>query len=147
MRVKFQIVTPQVDARRYAADVEKRLAEFAKRAARVWIDNAFVLVPVYSGMSRGSLFHINQLAGGKMSITGLRVPSRIPQGRALGKATVSARGFFVMTRVPHYAAQDTAAGPSPSSPWRSFEAGNKAALAFIRKNPLGVRVKVISKRG
>lgn len=145
MRVTVTITQIRLDTTRFKRELENNLRNLARSAARAWLTRAVPAVPVYSGMARGSLLKIARLSSGKVSISGFKAPNRVPEGQRLGRAQLSAKGFTIETAVAHYADQDENQGVSASSPWKSFQLGNRAAVQHIRRTIAVPKVKVIRK--
>lgn len=117
----------------YEQQLQDHLIDALHMGAKAWLKAVAGRggrVPLWSGMARASLLEISELIDGTVVLSPLKVPSRIPQGRTLGKATqkisTSKVDITIETSVPHYTLQEyqrAKTGGSPRAPWHSLEAG------------------------
>lgn len=142
MKITGELQALEFDLARYKVDVDTFLTESLHQGVRIWLTAVTGRVPLWSGMARAALLQISQLVNGKIVLSPLQGPSRVPQGANLGsgKLTVSfpKYSFEATVEVEHYVIQEdtnvrskTGRG-SPSAPWHSFPAGEQAFLAFVR---------------
>lgn len=110
-----------------------------RKVANAWLLGVVGKIPVWSGMSRGSLLELVKLINGKLVITPKGgVKSRITEGRSLGTAIenldLNDFSITITTDVDHYNLQEyTNVDISQSAPWGSLIAG--AAMAWpVLKN-------------
>ncbi len=121
----------------YERQLQDYLVEILHEGAKEWLKAVAGRggrVPLWSGMARASLLEISELIDGTVVLSPLKAPSRVPQGRSLGKATQkiskSKVDITIETSVPHYTLQEyqrAKQGGSPRAPWRSLVVG---MLAF-----------------
>jgi hypothetical protein len=117
----------------YKRQLQDYLVETLHKGTKAWLKvvaGRGGRVPLWSGMARASLLEVSQLVDGTVVLSPLKVPSRISQGRTLGKATQrileSKVDITIETSVPHYTLQEyqrAKQGGSPRAPWKSLEAG------------------------
>lgn len=137
MKFKARFRGLEFDLAAYLISLEDQMQLQLEEAAREWLAAVTGRVPLWSGMARGSLLKIAHLANGRIVVSPLKAKSRVAKGEILGDAEIKAETpefyFKVSTRVPHYVEQESRnVGISPSAPWKSFEAGNTAALSSIQ---------------
>lgn len=133
--------------------LDSTMQDHLEEGARLWIEATTGRVPLWSGMARASLLKISQLVNGRVVLSPLKGKSRIPKGTRLGEAEITAKypnyKFEVATKVEHYVIQeDRNVGKSRSAPWRSFDAGADAFIAYagtIGLPPVVFRRKLIKK--
>lgn len=121
------------DLSEYEQQLQDHLVDTLHTGAKAWLKAVAGRggrVPLWSGMARASLLEISELIDGTIVLSPLKVPSRIPQGKSLGKATqkilASKVEITIETSVPHYTLQEyqrAKTGGSPRAPWRSLVAG------------------------
>lgn len=130
MKFTGQFVQIKLDQAQFAKELEKHLQKLIEEAATAWLAAVLGRVPLWSGMARASLLELSRLINGTVILTPLKAKSRIPQGEVLGTATPDYKPASVKitinTDVPHYNLQEYTQAGSPTAPWRSLEAGNKA---------------------
>ncbi len=115
----------------YKRQLNDYLVEILHEGAKAWLKAVAGRggrVPLWSGMARASLLEISELIDGTVVLTPLKAPSRVPQGRSLGKATQKISetkvDITIETSVPHYTLQERQnVGVSPRAPWYSLAAG------------------------
>lgn len=128
----------KLDRKATLALIQKYLKTQLFEVANVWLKAVTGRVPVWSGMSQGSLLILAETIGSSLTIVPVRgVKSRIALGDALGTATLKiTEGLVIITissEVPHYVLQEFRnVGVSKSAPWLSFAAGNQAYLKEIQ---------------
>lgn len=156
MKIVGHLVTPVFDLPKYRARLDASLTEQLHQGIQIWLAAVTGRVPLWSGMARASLLGISRLVNGKIILAPLQAKSRIPQGEALGSASVTANfpryTFEVTIDVEHYVIQEdtnvrglTGRG-SPSAPWKSFDAGREAFTQFtktINIPPITLSSKVV----
>lgn len=123
----------KLDRKGYEKRLKEHLIVQLHDLAKVWLSAVTGRVPVWSGMSQGSLLKLSEMVGGRIVISPV-ASSRIPAGRALGTAdpTYGPKNFIIKisTAVPHYVLQESEnVNVSKTAPWWSFAAG---ALAYRR---------------
>ncbi len=124
----------KLDRRAYLAFLQEYLQKKLFEVTNVWLNATTGRVPVWSGMSQGSLLVLANLIDSTLLITPVRgVKSRIALGEIMGTAildvgTLGIATITISTEVPHYVIQEFVnVGVSKSAPWLSFEAG---AIAY-----------------
>ena len=95
-----------------------------------WLYAVTDLVPIWSGMSQGSLLDVAELVGTDLLITpkeGVDDKSFIGSMQGYAKLTAETAGVItveISTSVPHYVLQEYEnVNVSPTAPWESFAAG------------------------
>lgn len=142
MKITGELQALEFDLSRYKVELDNFLTESLHQGIRIWLTAVTGRVPLWSGMARAALLQISRLVNGKIVLSPLQGPSRIPQGESLGSGKVTTSfpkyNFEVTVEVEHYVIQEdtnvrakTGRG-SPSAPWRSFDAGQVAFQAYIR---------------
>jgi hypothetical protein len=137
MRFKGQFRGIFVDLIKYERLLDVYLGGKLEESARIWLTAVTGRVPLWSGMARASLLELAQLVNGRIILSPLKAPSRVPQGSVLGSATFNNSGpdyfFEITTKVSHYVEQEFQnVGVSKTAPWRSFAIGQAAWLEFAR---------------
>jgi len=142
MKFTGQFTGIKLDQKAYLILLQKYLETKLFEVTDVWLNAVTGRVPVWSGMSQGSLLVLANLINHTLLITPVRgVKSRIALGEALGTAildieTPGIATITIATEVPHYVLQEfTNVGISKSAPWLSFEAGATAysqAIATVK---------------
>ena len=133
MKFTGQFVWATIDRKDYERDLKEALRVQLMEVAKAWLAGVTGRIPVWSGMSRGSLLALTELVNGTLVISPRDgVASRIIEGRSLGTAKwyKNLKDFKIVieTNVPHYNLQEyTNVGISKSAPWGSLEAGMAAA--------------------
>lgn len=143
MRFTGSFNTVEIDVAGLERQIDNVLTIAVKQGANIWLTAVTGRVPLWSGMARASLLALSELINGRVVLSPLKGKSRIPQGRALGTAKLvtqrPAYFFEVETQVTHYQIQDvTNVGKSPTAPWKSFEAGQRAFEEFAKEIQLPV---------
>jgi len=138
MRFTGSFATATINLAQFENILKEHLEVELKKVANVWLTAVTDLVPVWSGMSQGSLLELRDLINGRLIISPVSgVKSRIPQGRSLGTAILNTDlndfNITITTDVPHYNIQEYVnVNVSPSAPWRSLEAGAVAAYPLLK---------------
>ena len=132
----------KLDLSAYLQQLEAHLTNELHRVTKKWLRAVTGRVPVWSGMSRGSLKRVALEIGTSLVITP-KHKSRVNLGISFGDvdAKYGPTDFTIVisTRVPHYVLQESKnVGVSKSAPWQSFEAGNAAYLAAVESVRLPV---------
>ncbi|GAG59837.1 unnamed protein product, partial [marine sediment metagenome] len=130
----------KLDLEKYRQRLRDHMVVELHNIAKIWLSAVTGRVPVWSGMSQGSLLKLSEMVGGRIVISPL-VSSRVPKGRALGtaKPTYGPNDFIIeiSTAVPHYVLQEYEnVGISKSAPWLSFAAGASAYHQAVRTTRL-----------
>lgn len=132
----------------YQRALQIRLEELMKDFVARWLTVTTGRIPLFTGMARGAFLKVSQLVNGRVVLSPLRASSRIPKGEALGQASLRVQGtraeFSFASRVPHFVIQDLQQGISPTSPWRSLQAGEATFRDFVKEiklPPLSVAIK------
>lgn len=133
MKFTGQFVYPELESH-YKERLKDFLDKKLKEIAKIWIAAVTGRVPVWSGMSQGSLLKLVELVGGTLLITPVPgVDSRIFEGRALGQAIQRDFNITIILDVPHYNVQEYKdVGISKSAPWKSLAAGQAAVEPIIK---------------
>jgi len=137
MKFTGQFIGVTFDRQAYIERLQEYLEEKLKRATDDWLMAVLGQVPVWSGMSHGSLLGVAEEIGTEYSISPREgVESRVFQGEMHGIAQfISQPGIVTMlisTSVPHYVIQEFEnVEVSKSAPWKSFAAGEVAYLNAI----------------
>jgi hypothetical protein len=138
MKFTGSFTTATINLTQFENMLKEHLETELKKVANVWLTAVTDLVPVWSGMSQGSLLELRDLINGRLIISPVSgVKSRIPQGRSLGTAILNTDlndfNITITTDVPHYNIQEYVnVNVSPSAPWRSLEAGAVAAYPLLK---------------
>jgi len=138
MRFTGEFILPTIDINAYKALLKKHLQKELHKVANTWLLGVVGKVPVWSGMSQGSLLSLVELINGTLIITPKSgVKSRIIQGHSLGtvkeKLDLSDFNITIITDVPHYNVQEyTNVGVSKSAPWGSLVAGAETAWPVLK---------------
>jgi len=139
MRFTGSFATATINLAQFENILKEHLEAELKKVANVWLTAVTDLVPVWSGMSQGSLLELRDLINGRLIITPVSgVKSRIPQGRSVGTAipnfdNLNDFNITITTDVPHYNVQEYEnVGISPSAPWHSLDAGAAAAYPVLK---------------
>jgi len=145
----FTTATINID--KYEEELKAHLKRELHAVASDWIEAVTGRVPVWSGMSQGSLLELAELINETLIISSIGgVKSRIDYGKALGSAkpNYNLKDFkiTITTNVEHYNIQEFKnVGVSKSAPWHSLIAGKDAALKRMNNVKL-IIPKIESKR-
>ena len=140
MRFHGTFVGVKFDLPGYRRQLEDHLVELLHQGAKAWLQvvaGSGGRVPLWSGMARASLLELSELIDGRVVLSPLKGPSRVPKGRALGTAiqeiSESKVQLTIETMVPHYTMQERAnVGVSKTAPWQSLLAGRLAFLEISK---------------
>ncbi len=165
-RTRSSFVKLRIDGTGYLKKVDAAARKIFYEAAALFLRAAVPKIPVYTGMSRGSLVPLANFLKSKGVKTSISIPispskDRLAkylilkgQNEQAGKARsdfsfedVGGRFKFVFNAsVEHYKFNDRQASRLPgvtSAPWHSFDAGAEAANEYIAKNLKTIpRIKV-----
>lgn len=112
--------------KRFKEDMHKAITDGTK----AWLQAAHNRVPVLTGMAKGSLLDVAEVSDTHLVIMPRVKKNRISKGRALGTVTPKygprIYSMMIKSKVPHYVYLEHEAGNSPTSPWESFDAGERA---------------------
>ncbi len=141
MKFTGTFVGVKFDLPGYRRQLEDHLVELLHQGAKAWLQvvaGSGGRVPLWSGMARASLLELSELIDGRVVLSPLKGPSRVPKGRALGTAipeiSESKVQLTIETMVPHYTIQERAnVGVSKTAPWQSLLAGRLAFLAVSKE--------------
>lgn len=142
MKFTGSFTTASINVNSYKRLLKTYLENRIKEIANVWLAGVTGRVPIWSGMSQGSLLELSELInGGLVIIPKAGVRSRIELGRRYGEATIHTEisdfNITIVTDVSHYNVQEfTNVGVSKSAPWRSLEAGKELARDEMSKTRL-----------
>jgi len=131
----------------YRKQFDKDIEKHMHAAAREWLLAVYPLVPVWTGMARGSLIPLGAFLNVPIPID--RNPSAdahglidrgfwdgIPLGKFQFRFTRTQFRFHFSTDVEHYMENELNVAPSylhliNPTPWHSFEAGAEAFKAYV----------------
>ncbi len=140
MKFTGQFVGAKLSLPQWTNRLRAVLVQNVEEAARSWLTAVTGRVPIWSGMSQGSLLVLSKLVNGQLVVVPKDgIISRIADGKALGTAfqvyTNDRVEIHIITNVPHYNLQEFQKAPkggSPSAPWRSLDAGKLAYLEIAK---------------
>lgn len=151
MRMYGTIDVLSFDDKEYSKALRKRLEKAFREAASEFVRAAVPLIPVETGMARGSFLNIGRLLKILIPITPTRfnqqyyianrisLPKTPEQGALLStpnnelfKWDGNKFKFTFESRVFHLTLEDVFGVRSPSAPWRAFETGRDAFIAHIK---------------
>ena len=152
MRIYGTIDTLTFDSKKYSAALKKRLEKEFRLAVAAFVRAAVPLIPVQTGMARGSFLNIGALVRELVPITPTRFNQRyyatasgasLPKTPAQGAALSTPKSqilkwdgntfkFQFQSRVFHLTLNDFFGGGSPTAPWGAFEAGRQAFMNHLK---------------
>ncbi|MFA5758220.1 MAG: hypothetical protein WC942_02445 [Clostridia bacterium] len=153
MKFTGTFTTATIDLTKTERMIKEYLDTKIKEAASAWLDGVSGQVPVWSGMSQGSLLELVELIGGTLVITPSgNAPNRILRGKNQGSAILNTDwadySITIITDVAHYNLQEyTNVGVSKSAPWHSLKAGKELAKSEMEKVSLPIPLLKIRRDG
>jgi len=133
----------KIDRRGYTEALGKAVDVQIRQAARAWLREVMIHIPVYSGMAKGSLLPLGRFLNVAIPIQPVakRKYGDVAAGDALGSFKFERDDNFVWTfsfstEVPHFLINEFNVGlGSPPlrhpTPWNSFAAGKVAWTQYL----------------
>lgn len=169
MRINFKLKYFELEIEKYKKAFNEAMQQHMRQCARAFVRAAVPLVPIDTGMARGSYLNIGRFLRVNIPLSGrsnrrersrrnkdgtvrtwteanrwyyppnggARIPKTPESGADLTTFTFTndfgKLGFTINSKVYHYTIQDEDAGRSPTSPWRSMQAGREAFREEMKK--------------
>lgn len=147
MRIYGTIDVLKFDSKGYSAALKKAIEVQFRQAARAFIRAAVPLIPVDTGMARGSFLNIGRFLKVAVPINPLRrgqryYPGGLPKTPQAG-ANLSTPiteiftwdgdklAFTFQSKVLHLTLEDHIGVRSPTAPWKAFDAGRDAFMSTL----------------